>query len=105
MGENNYSIPSITDIYVYMKEYSFMYVIFDAKAKINYSNRRIYFNPMFNEEYESFCHEIFHHHFDNVLGIIMSEEDVEKISQEYFQKHRKGIEYIVQKHIMNRLES
>lgn len=54
------------------------------KARINYKNMCIEFNPAFNEECVSFMHESLHHIYDKVLGIERSEKEVETQAQEMY---------------------
>ena len=65
-------------------EYSVAYRVLDNgnKGLINYDTKNIYINPMYNEDADTLMHELYHHYYDNVLGVEAGEDIVEQQAQE-----------------------
>lgn len=72
----------LEDLLNYADEYEHKYfsTIDDElpKGKINFKDKTIFYNPLYNDEPETFCHELMHHHYIQVYGYDAPEALVEQ---------------------------
>lgn len=92
---------NLEDVINYAEEYEHRYfsTIEEGlpKGKINFRTKEILYNPLYNEEGETLCHEIMHHHYDNVLGVHPSEQIVEQEGLRLYKAYKKDIDVYVNK--------
>ena len=85
----------IDEMLEYHNLYEVRYKIMDVRGRIVFKNNTIYLNPMFNQDAETYIHELFHHHYDYVLGESVPESEIEKMAQEFYNHHRLLCEKLV----------
>lgn len=77
----------LEDLLKYHDEYDVMYMIFDdAKGKINFRDKIIYINPVFNEDGLTYVHELIHHHY-KYFGVHPSEQQIENEAKYLYDQH------------------
>lgn len=83
---NNYTIDEVIQ---WGMEYDHSYVVMDdVRARINFSEKTIKYNPIFNEDGISFCHEMVHHYFHEMVGEPEpSERFIEMMAKRLYQKN------------------
>lgn len=71
----------LEDLMNYAQEYEHKYysTIEEGlpKGKINFTQKLVTYNPLYNEEGQTLCHEMMHHHYIQVKGVDVPEEIVE----------------------------
>lgn len=83
---NQYAIDEVIS---WGQEYKHSYVVLDEeRAKINFSERTIKYNPVFSEDGLSFCHEMVHHYFHEMVGQPEpTEQIIEMMAQRLYEKN------------------
>ena len=84
--------PTLDDILNYDSEYDVLEKVMDVKGSIVFDTRKIYINPMFNDNGLTYTHELFHHHYREI-GLDVSEEIVERESQRFYFENQKEMDF------------
>lgn len=89
----------LEDVINYAEEYEHKY--FDKieeglpKGTINFRTKQIKYNPIYNDEGETLCHEVMHHHYRNVYGFDLPEFFVEQEGKRLYDMHKEDIDMYV----------